>query len=89
MQAERWVGPREIVTIGIRRTRGIVAGHYPAIQVDGIDVRRRGLLSHELSIPGTDGTVFGFDPASNVSMMIMRPPQQGQGERRAFGSSDG
>ncbi len=32
---------------------------------------------HELSIPG--GGARGGQPRSKVSMMIMRPPQQGQG----------
>ncbi len=54
---------------------------------DGIEVPSRGGLRHELSIPAMEGTVFGLEPASNVSMTIMRPLQHGHGDLRTFGSS--
>jgi hypothetical protein len=33
------------------------------------------------------GRCFGSQPDAKVSMMIMRPPQQGQGRGRMLGSS--
>jgi hypothetical protein len=48
---------------------------------------------HEVSILiacGTgEGRCFGCCPRKKVSMMIMRPPQQGQGCSGSFGSSGG
>jgi len=48
---------------------------------------------HEVSILIAGGTgvgrCFGCCPRKKVSMMIMRPPQQGQGCSGSFGSSGG
>jgi hypothetical protein len=42
--------------------------------------------AHEVSILiGTVGRYRGVEPRSKVSMMIMRPPQQGQGYESACG----
>src|SRR6516162_11509427 len=49
-----------------------------------------GVLAHEVSIRitarGVVGRWRGWQPVSKVSMMIMRPPQQGQGCARGGGS---
>jgi hypothetical protein len=37
-----------------------------------------------MAVQGVDGRGRGMVPASKVSMMIMRPPQQGQGQASAF-----
>ena len=42
---------------------------------------------HELSMPSMVCMLLGFDPALNISTMIMRPPQQGQGCGRTLVSS--
>ena len=46
-----------------------------------------GIYCHEVSILMTagigDGWWRGVEPRSKISMTIMRPPQQGQGQERA------
>src|ERR671919_349799 len=48
---------------------------------------------HEVSIPVATSEVVGrccgWQPASNVSMTIMRPPQQGHGVGSAFDAAAG
>src|SRR5690242_12040973 len=50
-----------------------------------------GVHAHEVSIRitarGVVGRWRGWQPVSKVSMMIMRPPQQGQGCARGCGGS--
>src|SRR5271169_237387 len=63
------------------------AGRWAAALVVGVRAWRPGDGAHEVSILiGTVGRYRGVEPRSKVSMMIMRPPQQGQGCESACGS---
>jgi len=66
-----------------------VAGRWPARKarggVGGVQVHE---VSTLITTRGVVGRWRGWQPASKVSMMIMRPPQQGQGcESRCAGSA--
>jgi hypothetical protein len=61
----------------------IAAGREPAGRMIDNERRYGGDHYHDVSIPisstGALGRWCGVQPPSNVSMMIIRPPQQGQG----------
>ena len=66
------------------RPSSVVAGREPAAHSIGSDERDRCNHPHDVSILiAVDGRVVGLlrggQPASNSSMMTMRPPQHGQG----------
>ena len=67
---------------------GLNAGDKPARSIGNGAVQE---WRHEVSILITGdlgtGLYFGSAPRSNVSMMSMRPPQQGHGRERTLGSS--
>jgi hypothetical protein len=70
--------------------RTTVAGDSPAAHVRGSRAWRAGDCDHEVSIPivaaGAVGRYRGEHPRAKVSMMIMRPPQQGHGCKSVCGS---
>jgi hypothetical protein len=76
--------PAEDGADGCRRRRVANAGEIAASDRSGDGGWRQGCDGHELSSP-IDGIGHsrGWQPGSKVSMMIIRPPQQGQ----AFHSS--
>jgi hypothetical protein len=61
----------------------VVASHGPAVRTHCSDDRCRGDQGHEVSILIVIGVAVGryrgVEPRSNVSMIIMRPPQHGHG----------
>jgi hypothetical protein len=69
----------------------VVAGREPAKEARGFAAWWRGCCRHDVSIliatVGAVGRYRGARPRSKVSMMIMRPPQQGQGCASVGGSS--
>jgi hypothetical protein len=69
------------------------AGAGPAMVTSNRAAAREGHWFHEVSIRitavGADGRCTGEDPRANRSMMIMRPPQQGQGCVKLGGASAG
>jgi hypothetical protein len=73
------------------RAGTIVAGTGPATVMSNNAAARWGDRSHEVSIRitmfGDADQSLGERPRSNRSMMIMRPPQQGQGCARLGGAS--
>jgi hypothetical protein len=71
--------PAEGGADGCRRRKVASAGEIAASDRSGDGVWRQECDRHELSSP-IDGTGHsrGWQPGSKVSMMIIRPPQQGQ-----------
>ena len=71
--------PAEDGADGLCRPRVAGAGEIAASDSSGDGGWRQGCDSHEPSSPiGGIGHSRGGQPGSKVSMMIMRPPQQGQ-----------
>src|SRR5450631_2065440 len=68
----------------------VIAGREPAKQKCGTGTSRRTKSAHEVSIlitaVGAEGRKRVEQPRWNVSMMIMRPPQHGQGCESVCGS---
>src|SRR6516164_5083173 len=71
--------PAEGGADGYRRRRGASAGEIPMSDRNGDGGWRHERDGHELSSP-IDGIGHsrGWQPGAKVSMIIMRPPQQGQ-----------
>src|SRR5688572_14949489 len=68
----------------------MVAGQRPgqlSVGFEGLTVGTAHEVSIRIAIAAGDRRCLGIVPASNVSMMCMRPPQQGQGLGSVRGSS--
>ena len=68
----------------------MVAGQRPgqlSVGFEGLTAGMAHDVSIRIAIGVGDGRCLGIVPAANVSMMCMRPPQQGQGLGSVRGSS--